>query len=183
MTSLRPGLRWALPDPFADDLRDADRMLDELGLSRRFTLCELHCAAAVRAGRPVQIVAWPAPMGGITAIRVSGPTSEYVFYDGTAPMTLRVLCIGHELAHIVYDDPVTTSAAALAALAARSSAQSAPLPGRFATRVEQRAEMFGTAVIARIANVYDCPLWTAGEPVRLDELLTLLGGQHDRNPG
>jgi hypothetical protein len=179
VTSLRAGLRWALPDPFADDLRDADRMLDELGLGRRFTLCELHCAVAARASRPVRIVAWPAPMGGITALRVSGPTSEYVFYDGTAPMTLRVLCIGHEIAHIIYDDPVTTSAADLAAILREAP----PLPGRFATRVEQRAEMFGTAVIARIANVYDCPLWTAGEPIGLDELLTLLGGQHDRNPG
>lgn len=143
------------PTPHEVHRRAALRMLRTLGLASRFALDDLHRAVEHQRGAPIHLVGWLMPPAGPSGLWISTSHAEYVFYPARASALARVVIIGHELAHIAYDDGANASdLAALAALLIpdvdRSVVRRPPGRTRYDADVERRAEVFGTVVAENV---------------------------------
>lgn len=164
------------------DLRAAHRTLDLLGLGTRFTLNGLHRAVEQHVERTVHLLPWRMPTHEPIGMWVAGKNAEYVFYDQQAPPTLRAVIIGHELAHVLYDNR-TRALSPAAHLGLRSSnapqpAAAFPHTARFGGPNERRAETFGTVAVERMNRLHDLPLPTSTDTELLHRLVATLSNGH-----
>jgi hypothetical protein len=127
-------------------VRQAEALLDDLGLSGPFTIAQLCRSVELRRGRGIRLQPHPMPADGPHGMWVKGESDDYVFFDQTAPPLRRLQIIGHELGHILFDDegrpvPSPVPAAGILNACTRTAYEDV---------VEQRCEWFGTLVVQRI---------------------------------
>jgi hypothetical protein len=175
--------RWRLPAPFNEDYRRSTRTFQQLDLPKTFTLHDLHAAVETHTGRTIHLIARPMPVPGPSGMWVAHGNDGYIFYPHDAPPALKVVVIGHELAHVLFDPEPEITLLDLATLLlpdieplaiSRLGARTA-----FDAARERRAETFGSAVAERMGGWADIPLPTTADPAVLAQLIAVLeAAQH-----
>jgi hypothetical protein len=141
----------------------ANAILDGLDLGARFGMAELRSAASAVRGHPVYIVPsyHSLPAAGPHGMWVPRPTADYIVYDASTPLVRQVQIIGHEVGHLLFDDPgvpidsddvrqhVTQQQAPTPTTVVRMRTLRVCRRTVAADLIEDRAELFGSAVLRR----------------------------------
>jgi hypothetical protein len=158
---------------------DAERLLTRLGLGPTFTLGHLHRCVERHRARRVHLIARDLPALAPHGLWIASERADYVFFDRAAGPVLRHQIIGHELGHILHDDPAAPARLdELTAMLLPDVDPAVPAGlrhrGAYDDVTERRAEVFGTVVVDRVDSWTSPPAVGTVDPAALARLAASL---------